>query len=279
MDKIFEWITSNKKKTMLATILMIMIPLIAVHFLFKWHTGCYWMESEWEAGDMLGYFGNVLSFLATILLGYATLRINDKANKQNDKLIQMQYNQQKSIAVFDQTRKLLFFTLNKDPILFNRLDMRGVDIALDYIENTYQSNDIMIMEIWLKNITDNFVAGVKLEQFDIVIYDENNKEYIMKPKKGLNEEVSIFIGEKETEKVRFILTGLKSVLSRNQWEIMQYEFEIRNLLSIRNVYGQITQVYFETGIVLKANDEKIGKCEYTILNYNYKEVECESASY
>ena len=55
---------------------------------------------------------------------------------------------------------------------------------------------------------------------------------------------------------------------------MQYEFEIRCLLSIRNVYGQITQVYFETGIVLKANDEKIGKREYTIFNYNYKEVDC-----
>lgn len=274
MDKLFEWMMKNKKKIILFIVLMMVGPMIVTHLLFKWRTGCYWIEAEWEAGEMLGYFASVLSFLPTVVLGYATLMLNDKANKQNDKLIKMQYNQQKSIVVFDQTRKLLFFTLNKDPILLDRLNKRGVDINLDYIDNGYTTNDIMIMEIWLKNVTDNFVAGIELEQFDIVICDEDNEVYCVKPKKGLGEELSIFIGEKENEKVRFILTGLKSFLPKEKWEVMQYEFEIRCLLSIRNVYGQITQVYFETGIVLKANDEKIGKREYTIFNYNYKEVDC-----
>lgn len=273
MDKILEWITKNKKKITLVTVLMIILPIIVIHFLFKWRTGCYWIESEWESGDMLGYFGDVLSFLATILLGYATLVINDKANKQNDKFVEMQYNQQKSIVVFDQTRKLLFFVSNNDPILFGRLDKRGVDINVDYIENAYQTYDIMIMEIWLKNITDNFVAGVELDQFEIVIYTGNGERYCVKPKKGLGEELSIFIGEKENERVRFILTGLRDVLSNEQWEFMQYEFEVRCLLSIRNVYGQITKVYFETGADLKVDDEKTGKREYAICNYNYKEIE------
>ena len=189
MDKLFESIMKNKKKIILFIVLMMVGPMIVIHLLFKWRTGCYWIEAEWEAGEMLGY---------------ATLMLNDKANKQNDKLIKMQYNQQKSIVVFDQTRKLLFFTLNKDPILLDRLNKKGVDINLDYIDNAYATNDIMIMEIWLKNVTDNFVAGIELEQFDIVICDEDNEVYCVKPKKGLGEELSIFIGEKENEKVRFI---------------------------------------------------------------------------
>ena len=147
MDKIIEWIKDNKLK---AVIISIISPLVLTHVLFKICTGNYFIRADWTSGEMLGYFGDILSFGATIILGYMTFKLNDKAIKQNDKLIDLQHNQEKGIAIIDQDSKLHFYIKNEDPILPKRLHKEGVDICLDYIDDTYNTRDIMIMEMKFK---------------------------------------------------------------------------------------------------------------------------------
>ena len=146
MKEIFKWIQQHKG-ICIAIAVGIFLPIIVIHALFKIQTNCYWIGADWSSGDVLGYFGDVLTFFGTVSLGYISLKLNEKAVKQNDKMIAMQHNQEKSIAIFDQEKSLSFYTKNSDPILPKRLEKDGVDLNLDYVPDTLNTRDIMIMEI------------------------------------------------------------------------------------------------------------------------------------
>lgn len=90
MDKFVKWIEKNKKKVVIAGFLLIFLPVIIIHFLFKIESGCYWIEATWTSGDILGYFGDVLSFLGTVVLGYVAISQTEKANKLNEELLQIE---------------------------------------------------------------------------------------------------------------------------------------------------------------------------------------------
>ena len=66
--------------------LIIILPIVIIHILFKWKSNCYWIEAEWNAGDALGYFGDVLSFVGTVVLGYIAVKQTERANKLNKEL-------------------------------------------------------------------------------------------------------------------------------------------------------------------------------------------------
>lgn len=270
MDKIFKWIEKHKKITILIFVSIAFLPIVITNLLFKLPACCYWTEAEWEAGEMLGYFGDVMSFLATAILGYATLSLSDKANKQNEKLIQMQNNQEKSVVIIDQNAEMNFYTKNKDPILPQVLQKKAIDYCFDYVEDTLHTRDIMIIECRLKNITNNYVTGVEINLFDIVVWTKD--EITIKPLNGLEEEGAVFIGEKGTQDIRFNLIGLRSILSKEQWKSMKYEFGIKCILTTKNVFNQKTKVYFEANAIFNKENKKIGKRIYTISNYEYKEL-------
>lgn len=90
MDKVLKWIEKNKGKTILICVLLIIAPIICTHALFKWKSGVYWIEAEWSAGEILGYFGNVISFIGTIGLGYVAISQTEKANKINEELLKIE---------------------------------------------------------------------------------------------------------------------------------------------------------------------------------------------
>lgn len=267
MQELFRWIRAHKR-ICIAVIVSVFLPIIVIHILFKINTDCYWIQADWSSGDILGYFGDVLAFLGTVILGFVSLKLNAKAVKQNDKLIAMQHNQEKTIAIFDQEKLLSLFTKNEDPILPKRLAKEGVDLNLDYITDTMNTNDIMIMEIFLKNVTDNSIAGIQIEEFDIII-DEKD----IKPIEGLGDEISVFIDEKGRLKLRVIMTGFKTCLSEDEWRTLKFEFDIKSKLSIKNVYNEKTTIEFSTGTLIQDIDEKIGKITYRIYNYEYYIIE------
>lgn len=194
--------------------------------------------------------------------------LNDKAIKQNDKLIKMQHNTEKAIAVFKQSKPLVLFCKNDDPILLQRLDKDGIDINLDYITDTYNTRDIMIMKVYLSNITNNVITGMILETFDIIIND--NK---ISPINGLKDDSSAFISEKGDKKLKIIITGLQTMLSDEQWNNMRMEFDIKCVISFANIFNEITQVKFTTGAYVSETNNKQGKIVYKIYNYDYKILE------
>ena len=92
MEKVINWIMKHKKTTIVLLILVIFAPMIVIHLLYKIHLNCYWIESEWESGEMLGYYGSVLSFVGTIVLGYIAILQAEKANRMNDELLEIEKN-------------------------------------------------------------------------------------------------------------------------------------------------------------------------------------------
>ena len=268
METLFKWISEHKKLCFWIIVGIIILPLTVIHILFKIKTHCYWIEADWESGDVLGYFGDVLAFLGTVILGYVSLLLNEKAIKQNDKLVNMQHNQEKAISIFDQEEQLVLYAKNEDPILPKRLEKDGIDASLDYISDTYNTHDIMVLEVYLKNLTNNAVTGLVIDSFDIIINEKN-----IQPISGLGEECSAFISEKGTQKLKIILTGLKTVLSDEQWKEMKIEFDIHCVISSKNAFNEKTRVIFNTGASIVAEKEKQGKLSYKIYNYDYEILE------
>lgn len=86
MKKILNWIKTHKTLVAIITVLVFALPLVVVHFLFKWHSGIPWLEAEWLAGDVLGYIAGFEALLGTVVLGFVTVYQSDKANEANERL-------------------------------------------------------------------------------------------------------------------------------------------------------------------------------------------------
>lgn len=81
----FEWIKKHKIIVIISSIILIFgIPLI-IHVLFKIHAGIPFLEAEWSAGEILGYYGSILSFIGTVVLGVLALYQNRLIKEESDK--------------------------------------------------------------------------------------------------------------------------------------------------------------------------------------------------
>ena len=84
----FDWIKKHKALFIIICVL-ILIALIgipfAINLLFKIGTKISIFQAEWSAGDALGYYGAVLSFLGTAILGALALYQNHIIKEESDK--------------------------------------------------------------------------------------------------------------------------------------------------------------------------------------------------
>lgn len=84
----WEWIKKHKVAFAVICILVVFalvgVPLL-INILFKVNTGISALQAEWSAGDMLGYYGAVLSFLGTVALGVLALYQNHVIKEEADK--------------------------------------------------------------------------------------------------------------------------------------------------------------------------------------------------
>lgn len=83
----FEWIKKHKVLFIIICII-VFIVLIGVPFginlLFKIQSNINIFEAEWTAGDALGYYGTVLSFIGTVVLGALALYQNHIIKQEAD---------------------------------------------------------------------------------------------------------------------------------------------------------------------------------------------------
>lgn len=78
------------KKLIWICIGIALIPVIGIHFLFKWKTGMNLITAEWDAGDILSYIGTILTFAGTIVLSILALEASRKANALSQKVIDLE---------------------------------------------------------------------------------------------------------------------------------------------------------------------------------------------
>lgn len=86
MKKILDWIKTHKIKVAIITAIVFALPLIVVHFFFKWQSDISWLKAEWLAGDVLSYIAGFEALLGTVVLGFITVYQSDKANEANERL-------------------------------------------------------------------------------------------------------------------------------------------------------------------------------------------------
>lgn len=91
VEKIISWIEEHKKRSILLMVAIICLPIVAIHILFKIKTGYYLIQAEWEPGEVLGYFGDVLSFLGTVILGYIAITQTERANTLSKDLLELEW--------------------------------------------------------------------------------------------------------------------------------------------------------------------------------------------
>lgn len=148
----FEWI---KKHIIIFSIFLIFI-LIGVPFiinlLFKFNIGIELLCAEWSAGDLLVYYGSVLSFLGTVVLGALALYQN--------KIIKEQSDQRNMLLEQKELKK----------------NMPKFSFANNGFSGRYAN-----LSITIKNISDNNANDLVL--YNIVILNKDN-ETVWKSKKN-----------------------------------------------------------------------------------------------
>lgn len=149
MEKILKWIKQHKIRMVLILAVIILLPIIVIHFLFKITTDCYWIQADWQSGDVLGYFGDVLSFIGTILLGYVAIIQAEKANQLSNELLKIEKNRIK--PCLDVSAQLYKIYLEED--MYNKLaaieseNIESLKIDLLYTSNPrgiYTTNSALI---------------------------------------------------------------------------------------------------------------------------------------
>ena len=84
----WKWLKKHKVAFAVICILVVFaligVPLL-INILFKINTGISALQAEWSAGDMLGYYGAVLSFLGTVVLSALALYQNHIIKVEADK--------------------------------------------------------------------------------------------------------------------------------------------------------------------------------------------------
>ena len=84
----YEWIKKHKVLVII-TCIIILFSLIgipfAINLLFKIDAKINVFQAEWSAGDALGYYGAVLSFLGTVILGALALYQNHMIKEEADR--------------------------------------------------------------------------------------------------------------------------------------------------------------------------------------------------
>lgn len=152
MDKVLKWIDNHKKLTTLICIALIFVPVLIIHCLFKWNSGKPWIEADWDSGDVLGYFGDVLSFVGTVVLGIFAVSQTEKANRMNEKLLTIEKEKLKPYLDID-CSKLCNISL-------------PIDISSQL--SKYENRDRIVIDLLYtnKNRSGN-TTDVGLLQFDV----------------------------------------------------------------------------------------------------------------
>lgn len=105
MDKITDFIKKHKILSVILIIGVFILPLVAVHALYKWVAPCWWLESTWGSGDLLNYYASFLSLLGTVFLGYVAIMQGRQANATNQSLLELEWKRQQPCFDITESQK------------------------------------------------------------------------------------------------------------------------------------------------------------------------------
>ncbi len=72
----FEWIKKHKVLVGIIMVVIIFVIPFLIHCAFKIYINDFWSTDEWNAGDILQFYGSMLVFIGTVSLGVLSLHQN-----------------------------------------------------------------------------------------------------------------------------------------------------------------------------------------------------------
>ena len=90
MKKYLDWIVAHKVKASFITFGLFIVPIIVIHFLYKWITPYYLLQSSWSSGELITYIAGFEAFVGTVFLGVVAARQNEKANELSERVLKLE---------------------------------------------------------------------------------------------------------------------------------------------------------------------------------------------
>ena len=166
MDEWFKWLKKHKVLVLVIAIAIVLGVPILIHICFKIPAPCEGMVHEWEAGDILSFYGNVLGFLGTVALSTLALYQNNEIKTEVDK-------REKLLMKMEREKN--------EPIL---------DCKFDGYAGNYQN-----LRFLLENVSDNLVSDLVINNFIVL---KCNGEFLAKSKRVFFNFNKIKGGEKKS---------------------------------------------------------------------------------
>ncbi len=200
MKKLLIWISKHKKIIMLFCCALVLFPIAIIHILFKIKTNFYWLQAEWKAGDILSYWGDVLSFIGTVVLGYIAISQTEQANKLSAELLGIEKNKLKPrLDVSCEQLYKIYFSDNIYKQFAAKKQPERMTMEILYTSNPRSglSTDIALIELEVVNRSGSDISKIYIQRINFYLcinepYNQNEKVAIITGNTNIN------IGEKRT---------------------------------------------------------------------------------
>lgn len=214
MDKFNCFIKKHKIiSIMILIILLIGVPLI-INVLFKIHPTNKIFIAEWEAGDLLSYYGSILLGLVTIYLAYVAITQTKYANDVNKRLLHM-----------EESNKKAYLKLNIK------------DSKIENMENSTKN-----LSLVFENITDNIIVDFNINGSDKLLIDTVWK------KDEKNDEGSV-ITRLRGSSGDWGIKDDKKIKSNIQIDDLSVFMIVSFKVEIKSIYGLETVQYFNMALI------------------------------
>lgn len=163
----FSWMKKHKKLIVFFIFMMIFgIPFI-IHVLFKLHPKNNFFVAEWTAGELLNYYGSILAFLGTAILGALSLYQNQIIKRESDKRTELleQRERESNMPRFrvnylisqSNNSKLKFNIENISPNIANNIMLGPIQIVNKSKEEIWCHPGIIHIDTILSNQKQEFL--------------------------------------------------------------------------------------------------------------------------
>jgi hypothetical protein len=241
ITNIVNWITSHIWQSVLIALALFLVPLVIVHFLYKWYTGVWILASTWSSGDLITYIAGFEAFLGTVVLSAVALHQNDKSNAISERVLKLEEDScffshfPNIVIVGDGVLRATFSEhVNTASLIYTFEENFDLVKDLARVRDQYY----FIIRFAIRNLS-NFNVRIKLASLYIegILHEENAFEYKsnpinFRPKKAViapNEKLGVGFLVNDTSLIREdVFSGVMHILVYNNLnEAYHYTLEFK----------------------------------------------------
>ena len=148
-------------------IIIVFIPFI-INILFKLELNIWWLESEWSAGEALNFYGIILSFIGTIILGTISIWQTNKANEISRKILDKDLLESTDYIQLENIIDVSIKHNNDSKITcsaHHKLDYGASILIEPYKSNVDKLNEYLIKLYFINSSNKNHIKMIKLKYF------------------------------------------------------------------------------------------------------------------